>query len=184
MEIVVLDRDGVINHDSDDYIKSAEEFTPIEGSITAIARLCEAGFKVVVATNQSGLARKYFDEDQLSEIHHLLCSLVEEAGGVIDGIFYCPHHPDEGCTCRKPRTGLLEQIETEFSCKLRGSYFVGDSLKDIEAARAFNCKPILVRTGKGLITEQHLGRSNDMSVPTHDDLATAVSYMFGCQNNV
>ena len=95
MKIVVLDRDGVINHDSDDYIKSAEEFIPIKGSIPAIARLCEAGFKVVIATNQSGLAREHFDEDQLSEIHHLMCSMVEGAGGVIDGIFYCPHHPNE-----------------------------------------------------------------------------------------
>jgi len=183
MKIIVLDRDGVINRDSDDYIKSAEEFVPIEGSIAAIARLCTAGFKVVVATNQSGLSRKYFDEDQLSEIHHLLCSMVEQAGGVIDGIFYCPHHPDECCSCRKPKTGLLEQVEHEFACELRGCYFVGDSLKDIQAARAFNCKPILVRTGKGLITEQSLCASNDVSVPTHNDLATAVSHILGSQND-
>lgn len=182
MKIIVLDRDGVINHDSDDYIKSAEEFIPIDGSISAIGRLCAAGFKVVVATNQSGLARKYFDKDQLSEIHHLMCSMVEEAGGVIEGIFYCPHHPDEGCTCRKPGTGLLQQIENEFTCKLHGSYFVGDSLKDIEAARAFDCKPILVRTGKGLITERHLSESNGLPVPIHDDLSTAVSYILGPQN--
>ncbi|PCI77424.1 MAG: D-glycero-beta-D-manno-heptose-1,7-bisphosphate 7-phosphatase [SAR86 cluster bacterium] len=179
MKIIVLDRDGVINQDSDDYIKSAEEFIPIEGSISAIARLCAAGFKVVVATNQSGLSRKFFDEDQLSEIHHLLCSLVEEAGGIIDGIFYCPHHPEEDCSCRKPKTGLLEQIENEFACELQGCYFVGDSLKDIEAARAFDCKPILVLTGKGLITEQSLCEMNDVSVPTYDDLAIAVSHILG-----
>ncbi len=184
MKIVVLDRDGVINHDSDDYIKSAEEFIPIKGSIPAIARLCEAGFKVVIATNQSGLAREHFDEDQLSEIHHLMCSMVEGAGGVIDGIFYCPHHPNEDCSCRKPGTGLLEQIENEFACKLQGCYFVGDSLKDIQAARAFDCNPILVRTGKGFITEQALGESNGLPVPTYDDLASAVTAILGSLNDV
>ena len=181
MKIIVLDRDGVINQDSDNYIKSTEEFIPIEHSISAIVRLCKSGFKVVVATNQSGLARKYFDYDQLSEIHQLLCSIVEKAGGVIDGIFYCPHHPNEGCSCRKPGTGLLQQIEKEFACKLQGCYFVGDSLQDIEAARAFDCNPILVRTGKGLITEQLLNESNDFSVPTDDDLAAAVSRILESQ---
>ena len=179
MKIIVLDRDGVINQESVDYIKSAEEFVPIKGSITAIARLSAAGFKVVVATNQSGLSRKYFDGSQLSEIHHLLCSMVEQAGGFIDGIFYCPHHPDEGCSCRKPKTGLLEQIETELSCKLRGCYFVGDSLKDIQAALAFECKPILVRTGKGSITEQSISETPDLLIPIHDDLANAVSSILG-----
>jgi D-glycero-D-manno-heptose 1,7-bisphosphate phosphatase len=179
MKIIVLDRDGVINQDSGDYIKSAKEFIPIPYSITAIARLSSAGFKVVVATNQSGLSRKYFDYDQLSDMHHLLCSMVEQAGGVIDGIFYCPHHPDEGCSCRKPRTGLLQQIENEFACKLQGCYFIGDSLKDIQAARAFDCKPILVRTGKGLITEKRLSDTNDVSVPTHDNLSNAVSHILG-----
>ena len=183
MNIIVLDRDGVINQDSDDYIKSAEEFIPIEGSIDAIARLCAAGFRVVVATNQSGLARKYFDEEQLSEIHHLLCSMVEELGGAIDGIFYCPHHPDESCSCRKPKTGLLEEIETEFSCVLKGSYFVGDSLKDIDAARAFGCKPILVRTGKGLQTEKKLSDLNDEPIPIHDNLSIAVSHILGSQDD-
>ena len=134
---------------------------------------------MVVATNQSGLARKYFDEKKLSEMHLFLCSMVEEAGGVIEGIFYCPHHPDEGCSCRKPETGLLQQIEKEFACKLQGCYFVGDSLQDIEAARAFDCNPILVRTGKGLITEQLLSESNGLSVSTHDDLSMAVSHILG-----
>ena len=179
MKIIVLDRDGVINHDSENYIKSVEEFIPIDHSISAIVRLCEAGFKVVVATNQSGLARNYFDDDLLSEMHDLLCTIVEKAGGVIDGIFYCPHHPDEGCSCRKPETGLLQQIEKEFACKLQGCYFVGDSLQDIEAARAFDCNPILVRTGKGLITEQLLKELNDFSVPTDDDLSAAVSRILG-----
>tara|TARA_B110000444_G_C18846450_1_gene602350 strand:+ start:2713 stop:3267 length:555 start_codon:yes stop_codon:yes gene_type:complete len=183
MKIIVLDRDGVINQDSDDYIRSAEEFIPIEGSIAAIADLCAAGYRVVVATNQSGLARNYFDEEQLSEMHHFLCSMVEDVGGSIDGIFYCPHHPDEGCSCRKPRTGLLDQIEHEFDCKLQGSYFVGDSLKDIEAAQAFDCTPILVRTGKGLLTEEHLSDSNVPPIATYNNLASAVSHILGNQSN-
>ncbi|GJM11985.1 MAG: D-glycero-beta-D-manno-heptose-1,7-bisphosphate 7-phosphatase [Pseudohongiella sp.] len=175
MKIIVLDRDGVINHDSDDYIKSADEFIPIPGSIEAIATLCAAGFRVVIASNQSGVARNFFDEEQLSEIHHYLCSMVEEAGGIIDGIFYCPHHPDDGCSCRKPNTGLLEQIEKEFDCELLDSFFVGDSLKDIEAAKAFACSPILVRTGKGLITEGQLQLAHDTSTPIYDDLSGFVS---------
>ena len=183
MKIIVLDRDGVINQDSDYYIKSADEFIPIKGSISAIARLSAAGFKVVVATNQSGLSRKYFDDRQLSEIHHLLCSMVEQAGGVIDGIFYCPHHPDEGCSCRKPKTGLLEQIESKLSCNLYGSYFVGDSLKDIQAALRFGCKPILVRTGKGSITEQSISNTYDAFIPIHDDLANAVSSILGLRDD-
>ena len=182
MKIIVLDRDGVINQDSDEYIRSAEEFVPIEGSIAAIVRLCAAGFRVVVATNQSGLARNYFDEDQLSEMHHLLCSMVEQAGGEISGIFYCPHHPDEGCNCRKPKTGLLEQIEAEYLCSLKGSYFVGDSFKDIEAARSFSCKPILVLTGKGIETQQKLVASNMDTVPVYENLSLAVSDIVDTQN--
>ena len=179
MKIIVLDRDGVINRDSDEYIKSAEEFVPIAGSIEAIADLSKAGFTVTIATNQSGLARDLFDEEKLSEMHHLLCSMVEQAGGSIDGIFYCPHHPDDSCACRKPRTGLLEQIEKEFGSKLQGSFFVGDSLKDIQAARAFACRPILVRTGKGLTTEQALLKEGAQDVQVFDDLASAVQNILG-----
>lgn len=183
MQIIVLDRDGVINQDSDGYIRSADEFIPIEGSVAAIARLSLAGFRVVIATNQSGLAREYFTEDQLSEMHHLLCSMVEEAGGFIDGIFFCPHHPDADCDCRKPKTGLLQQIEKEFSCDLQGKFFVGDSLKDIEAARTHQCKPILVRTGKGAGTERLLSEMGDGSVPTFEDLDSAVTYVLGPEHH-
>ncbi len=177
MKIIALDRDGVINRDSDDYIKSSDEFLPIEGSIEAIVRLSNAGFTVTIATNQSGLARGYFDEEKLSEMHHLLCSMVEARGGKVDGIFYCPHLPDEGCACRKPRTGLLQQIENEFACKLEGSYFVGDSMKDIQAARAFGCQPILVRTGKGLLTEQALLQEGEKDVAVFDCLADAIPFI-------
>ncbi|MEX0965099.1 MAG: D-glycero-beta-D-manno-heptose 1,7-bisphosphate 7-phosphatase [Pseudohongiellaceae bacterium] len=175
MKIIVLDRDGVINQDSDDYIKSVEEFVPIAGSIEAIAELTAAGFTVAIATNQSGIARGYFDEERLSDIHHYLCSMVEQAGGSIDGIFYCPHHPDANCSCRKPKTGLLQQIEKEFACLLGGSYFAGDSLKDIHAALAHGCRPILLRSGKGMATEQSLLAEDATGVAVFDDLSAAVS---------
>jgi len=178
MKVIVLDRDGVINHDSDDYIKSVDEWIPIDGSIQAIAKLCDSGYRVMVATNQSGLARNLFDEYTLAHIHHMLCSMVEEAGGVIDGIFYCPHLPDEGCNCRKPGVGLLEQIELEYDCKLQGAYYIGDSFKDVEAALKFGCKPVLVRTGKGSTTEITLRDSDDSrynKVAVYDDLQQAVN---------
>ncbi len=184
MKIIVLDRDGVINQDSDEYIKSAEEFIPIEGSIEAIAKLSNAGYTVTIATNQSGLARAYFDEEALSEMHHLLCSMVEAAGGSIDGVFYCSHLPIDNCACRKPKTGLLEQIEKEFSCQLEGSFFIGDSLKDIQAARAFGCYPVLVRTGKGLITERSLLSEAANDVRVFDDLSSAVVGILDAQEYV
>lgn len=179
MKIIVLDRDGVINQDSDNYIRSPEEFVPIAGSIEAIANLSNAGFAVCIATNQSGIGRGYFDEEALSDMHHLLCSMVEQAGGSIDGIFYCPHHPDANCACRKPKTGLLEQIEKEFSVELGNSYFIGDSLKDIQAAVAFGCKPILVRTGKGGITERALLEESTLEAAIYDDLSSAVADILG-----
>ena len=116
-KLVILDRDGVINEDSDDYIKTLDEWIPIAGSIDAIARLSRAGYSIAVATNQSGLARGYFDEVTLANMHALLCELVEEAGGQVDTICYCPHGPDEGCRCRKPAPGLLEQISAELQLK-------------------------------------------------------------------
>jgi D-glycero-D-manno-heptose 1,7-bisphosphate phosphatase len=155
---VILDRDGVINEDSDAYIKSPQEWVPIEGSIEAIADLHVNGYKVVVATNQSGLARNLFDEFELAKIHQKMCSVVEEAGGFIDGIFFCPHGPDENCGCRKPKTGLLEAIAEEFDISLEGVPFIGDSLKDVQAAKAAKCFPILVQTGKG---NQTLAAMND-----------------------
>lgn len=175
---VVLDRDGVINQDSDDYIKSPDEWIPVPGSLEAIARLSAAGYRVVVATNQSGLARQLFDEYALARIHHKMCSMVEEAGGIIDGIFYCPHAPDARCACRKPATGLLLQIEREFDCSLQASVFIGDSLKDVEAALAHGCRPVLVRTGKGAHSEKELRRNGLDTVPVYDDLNQAVNRLF------
>ena len=156
MHTVILDRDGVINQDSDSYVKSAEEWVPIAGSIEAMARLSRAGWRVVIATNQSGLARGLFDGAALAAMHDKLCGLVEAAGGKVDGIFYCTHGPDAGCECRKPGTGLLQQIEREFAVSLQGCWFVGDSLRDLQAAQRFGCQPVLVRTGKGLATERGL----------------------------
>lgn len=169
MPIIALDRDGVINVDSADYIKSAEEWNPLPGSIEAIALLCAKGYQVFVATNQAGLARGLFTEGDLMAMHEKLQDLVSKAGGNIDGIFYCPHHPEDDCECRKPQPGLLRQIESAASESLKGQPFVGDSRKDIEAALALGAKPVLVRTGNGSSTE--IGLSLDsVSVETYDNL--------------
>ncbi|MEQ8955153.1 MAG: D-glycero-beta-D-manno-heptose 1,7-bisphosphate 7-phosphatase [Gammaproteobacteria bacterium] len=170
MTVIVLDRDGVINHDSDDYIKSPDEFEPIDGSLDAIALLSNNGFRLAVATNQSGLARGLFDHYQLARIHQKLLSAVEQQGGYIEGIFFCPHGPEEGCNCRKPRTGLIEQVENEFGESVLGCYLVGDSLRDLQAASTYGCVPVLVRTGNGKITEQELADKALGDVQVFDDL--------------
>ncbi len=148
-QLLILDRDGVINEDSVEYVKSLDEWVPIRGSIEAIARLSRAGYTIAVATNQSGLARGLFDEETLLAMHHRLFELVAEHGGTLDAIFYCPHGPEEGCDCRKPGIGLLRQIEESVALPLKDAAFVGDSLADLEAALAAGCRPTLVRTGKG-----------------------------------
>jgi D-glycero-D-manno-heptose 1,7-bisphosphate phosphatase len=152
MKLVILDRDGVINHNRDDYVKSAAECVPIDGSIEAIVRLHKAGFTIVVATNQSGLARGKFDLDDLEAMHEKITSLVEEKGGELGAIFYCPHAPEDNCKCRKPLPGLVDAIEAEFNISAEGFYFVGDSLRDLQAAVTKGCKPSLVKTGNGLKT--------------------------------
>ncbi|MEH6557652.1 MAG: D-glycero-beta-D-manno-heptose 1,7-bisphosphate 7-phosphatase [Oceanicoccus sp.] len=149
MPLVILDRDGVINEDSDAYIKSVEEWIPIPGSIEAISKLYKAGFTVVVATNQSGLGRQLFKLDELEAMHSKLNMLVENAGGKIAGIYYCPHHPEDGCACRKPKAGLIEAMERELDVSAQGAFLIGDSMRDLEAGLAKGCTPILVRTGKG-----------------------------------
>ena len=175
MNLIILDRDGVINQDSDDYIKSADEWIPIPGSIEAIAALSAAGFTVVVATNQSGIARQYFDEFELARMHHKMCSLVEAAGGEIAGVFFCPHGPDEGCKCRKPEPGLLQQIETEFGTSVAGAPFVGDTIKDILTARLVGCTPVLVKTGKGTRTIEETSSDELDGVDIFDSLADFVA---------
>ncbi|HIJ22106.1 MAG: D-glycero-beta-D-manno-heptose 1,7-bisphosphate 7-phosphatase [Gammaproteobacteria bacterium] len=152
MELIILDRDGVINEDSDDYIKSPLEWQPIPGSIQAIARLNHAGYRVVVVTNQSGIGRGLFDIETLGKIHEKMCLHLEEAGASVESIFYCPHTPDDHCDCRKPKTGLFLDIETRLGKSLDGVYSVGDSLRDLEASVAVGATPVLVKTGKGMRT--------------------------------
>lgn len=178
MPLIILDRDGVINEDSDDYIRSLDEWHPIPGSINAIAELSMSGFDVVIATNQSGLSRGFFTLDTLEEIHAQLRLLTEQAGGTIAGIFYCPHLPTEGCRCRKPGIGLLQAIELELGVTVAGAVFIGDSLKDLQAAQAAQCHPILVQTGKGLQTQAALSTvsvdlKNPTQVPIYADLYAA-----------
>lgn len=177
VKLVILDRDGVINQDSDNYIKSADEWQPIPGSIEAIARLCDAGYSVAVATNQSGLGRGLFDLDDLEAIHDKMRELVESAGGHIAGIYYCPHLPTAGCNCRKPAPGLLDAIAEDFSTSLEGLAFIGDSLKDLQAGAARQCRPILLRTGKGARYEKQLANEPHPQVrnaTVYKDLASAV----------
>lgn len=154
--LVILDRDGVINEDSDAFIKSLDEWRPLPGSIDAIARLSRAGFSVAVATNQSGLGRGLFTLDDLEAMHERLNTLVQEAGGEVAGIFYCPHLPDDGCDCRKPKAGLIDAIERELGESARGAWMIGDSQRDLEAGVARGCVPALVLTGKGAATRAKL----------------------------
>lgn len=154
MKLVVLDRDGTINHDSDSYIKSPAEWKPIKGSLEAIARLTQAGYRVVVATNQSGIARGLFDVATLNAIHDALHRAVGQAGGRIDAIFFCPHAADSNCACRKPRPGMLREIGKRFNVPLAGVPVVGDGLRDLQAAAAVGARPILVLTGRGTRTRE------------------------------
>jgi D-glycero-D-manno-heptose 1,7-bisphosphate phosphatase len=149
MKLVILDRDGVINQDSDAYIKNPDEWVAIPGSPQAIARLNNAGWTVTVATNQSGIGRGLFDHDQLAFIHQKMATELGSVGARIEAIAYCPHRPDNGCTCRKPRTGLLESLARRFGVSLTGVPVIGDSLRDVQAAMAVGARPLLVVTGKG-----------------------------------
>lgn len=150
--LIILDRDGVINEDSPDYIKSPEEWIPIPGSLEAIAQLTQSGFTVVVATNQSGIARGYYDEETLRLIHLKMQGLLKNLGSKIDHAFYCPHAPEDACECRKPKPGLLYQVAEWYGQDLNQVPYVGDSLRDIQAGLSAGCKPILVKTGNGTKT--------------------------------
>lgn len=153
-KLIILDRDGVINHDSDEYIKVPEEWYPIDGSLEAIAALKQAGFTVVVITNQSGIGRNLLDHDDFADICTKMDVMLDAVGGSIDAIYYCPHTPDDHCDCRKPKTGLYEYLQEELGVDLAkiAPYAVGDSLRDLQAAKSAGCKPILVLTGNGNIT--------------------------------
>jgi D-glycero-D-manno-heptose 1,7-bisphosphate phosphatase len=176
MSLIVLDRDGVINQDSDDYIKSVEEWEPIPGSLEAISQLSHAGFTVAIATNQSGLARGLFDIDDLNAIHQTLRRRLLALGGRIEMIAFCPHGPDDRCRCRKPRPGLLQEIRRCTHLSLRNAPVIGDSVRDLEAAGAVGARPILVRTGKGLATERALATIG-WPLPVFDDLHAAAAFL-------
>jgi len=173
MKLVILDRDGVINHDSDHYIKSPDEWIPIEGSPQAIARLNQWGYRVVVATNQSGVGRGLFDMDTLNAIHNKMVRAVAQVGGRIDAVFFCPHTNEDKCACRKPKAGMYQEIAARYRCDLTGVPAIGDSLRDLQAAVAVGAEPILVLTGKGTKTQY------DPKLPsgtlTFADLAAAVA---------
>jgi D-glycero-D-manno-heptose 1,7-bisphosphate phosphatase len=174
MKLIILDRDGVINQDADGYIKSVDEWTPIPGSLEAIARLQHTGYKVAVATNQSGLARGLFTIDDLNAMHKKMQRELGVHGGQVEAIFFCPHGPNEGCYCRKPSPGLLIDISERLQTSLKGTPVIGDSYRDIKAARTVGAFPILVRTGKGIATlANHKEQLSD--IPVYADLAAAAT---------
>jgi len=175
MKLVVLDRDGVINAESDAFIKAPDEWKAIPGSLEGIARLNQRGFRVVVATNQSGIGRGLLDMPAFNAINDKMLRALAQVGGRIDAIFYCPHLPDSGCACRKPRPGMLHEIGRRFSVDLANLPCLGDSLRDLEAAHAVGALPILVATGRGRAT------SIDPALPPEtlafDDLAAAARHL-------
>lgn len=171
---VLLDRDGVINYDSDDYIKSAEEWNPIPGSLEAIALFNHHDFKVTVITNQSGLGRGLYDQKTLEKIHQKMHRLTELQGGKIESIYYCPHIPSDHCLCRKPEPGLLNNFAKDNNLSLANSYFIGDKLADIQSALAAGAKPILVKTGKGKKT---LKNNPEIIYPIFENLYDAAKFI-------
>lgn len=173
MKLIILDRDGVINQDSEQFIKSPEEWKPINGSLEAIAKLNQYGWRVVVATNQSGIGRGLFGMDTLNAMHEKMVKALASHGGRLDAIFYCPHIADAGCDCRKPRTGMYERIAERFNVRLNGVPCVGDSLRDMQAAASVGGTPYLVLTGKGTLTRTDPDLPEGTQV--YPDLATVVA---------
>jgi D-glycero-D-manno-heptose 1,7-bisphosphate phosphatase len=178
MKLVILDRDGTINADSTDYIKSPEEWTPLPGALEAIARLNHAGWHVVLASNQSGLGRGLFDVTALNAMHAKMNRLLAAAGGRVDAIFYCPHTPDDNCHCRKPEPGLFEQIGERYGVDLPEVPAVGDSLRDMVAAARAGCQPHLVLSGNGAgFRDRPLPESFPAATRVHDDLAAFAEWL-------
>lgn len=176
--VVFVDRDGVINFDSVDFIKSPDEWLPIPGSLEAIALLNQAGFKVVVITNQSGIGRGLFDITTLNAIHAKMQLLLAEKGGSLAGIYYCPHTPAAECACRKPKPGLLLEFNRETGTPLQDVYFIGDAWRDVETALEVKARPLLVKTGKGLKT---LADHPKLPCPVFEDLWEAANYIVAKQ---
>jgi D-glycero-D-manno-heptose 1,7-bisphosphate phosphatase len=180
VKLIILDRDGTINEDRDDFVKTADEWVPIPGALEAIARLNHAGWHTVIATNQSGLGRGTFDMATLNSMHAKMNQMLAKQGGRIDAVFFCPHAPEDGCSCRKPLPGLFEQIGERFSVDLAEVPVVGDSLRDLQAGVAVGCAPHLVRTGKGAKLDEAGLAELCAQVPgtvVHADLAAFAEYM-------
>ena len=171
---LLLDRDGVINQDSDAYIKSPAEWHPIPGSLEAIALLNSHGYRIIVITNQSGIARGYFDLAMLSRIHNKMHQAAAEHGAVIERIYYCPHGPSDNCLCRKPKPGMLEQFSRDYDVRLDTVTMIGDSMRDIESAQSVGAQPILVRSGKG---ERTLAKHPDINCPIFNTLHDAAQQL-------
>ncbi|MDD5028247.1 MAG: D-glycero-beta-D-manno-heptose 1,7-bisphosphate 7-phosphatase [Rhodoferax sp.] len=178
IKLIILDRDGTINQDSDEFVKSAAEWLPLPGALEAIARLNHAGWHVVLASNQSGLGRGLFEVTDLNAIHAKMHQMLADVGGRIDAVFYCPHGPEDGCRCRKPGPGLFEQIGERFGIDIRGVPAVGDSERDMEAAVSAGCEPHLVLTGKALaLRGQSLPPSFPPQTQVHQDLSALADFL-------
>ena len=188
MRLAILDRDGVINQDTEEFIKSPEQWVPIPGSLEAIARLCRSEYRVVIITNQSGVGRGLYTLDMMNKINMRMFELINQKGGDIDALLFCPHAPDAGCECRKPKPGLFHELARRLKVNLTGIPAVGDSVRDLEAAVAAGAQPVLVRTGKGSETLEVIRRGDDerlKQVPVYDDLAAFVDHhMLGDGNRV
>ena len=184
-KIIILDRDGVINADNADYIKCATEWLPLPGSIEAICTLCQQGYSVYVATNQSGIGRGLFSLGDYQAINDKMINTVNAGGGKIAGVFYCPHTPDDNCGCRKPKPGLFRQIAAHAGQSIEGVAAIGDSRRDLEASAAAGCRPILIRTGNGRNTEAGLLKTpldSAGSIPVFDDLTAAVASLIAADS--
>ncbi|MDD2723840.1 MAG: D-glycero-beta-D-manno-heptose 1,7-bisphosphate 7-phosphatase [Methylovulum sp.] len=177
-KFVLLDRDGVINQDSHDFIKSPDEWRPLDGSLEAIALLNQHGYQIAVITNQSGLARGLFDEAALTQIHAKMRQLVAGHGGKITAIYYCPHGADSTCGCRKPKPGLLLQCAADYQIKLSETVMIGDSYRDLQAGIAAGAKPVLVKTGNG---KQTLTEHPNLNIPVFDNLYDAAKHLVSRQ---
>lgn len=175
MKLVILDRDGVINQDRDDYVKNSLEWVPLPRSLDAIALFSQAGWRVVVATNQSGIGRGLFDMHALNAMHEKMHHLTGKAGGRIDAVFFCPHKPDAGCTCRKPKPGMMLDIAERFGVKPESLWVIGDSLRDLQAVDQVGGRALLVRTGKGTAAEAAGGLPEGTRV--FDDLYDAATWL-------
>ena len=175
--LVILDRDGVINHDSDNFIRSPEQWHAIPGSLEAIARLCREDYRVVIITNQSGISRGYYSINTLNQIHQKMLEELNHLGGEISAIFFCPHSDNDNCGCRKPKPGMFEELSQRMNQPLAGVYAVGDSLRDLQAAQTAGARPVLVKTGKGAATLEAMHEQGMMKdVPVFSDLNEFVDH--------